>query len=146
MNVRTISIALAALSAAALSAGQPSAAAAGARAEQPSTTAVAPSAVFEQRAEQVLAVYNGTSRFAPLLSTAAAARERKSVAKESAKIEKMFAGFSKRLGPALGIDRIEAETPYRGVVFINFEETQLAMRLGIEPAAPHQVLGFTIKK
>jgi hypothetical protein len=49
-----------------------------------------------------------------------------------------------RLGPIVGIDRIEAETPYKGRVHVNMETGQTSFRIGVQPTAPHAIVGMEL--
>lgn len=106
--------------------------------------AVQPSPAFLERADQILAVYNGQGRMRPLISEKAAMEAKVSPDDVSALMERTFKRMRKRIGPALGVSHVVARTPYKGDVFVNFEKTQASMFLSIEPEAPHKMRSFSI--
>ena len=113
------------------------------RAPAAAAQAVQPSAIFQQRAEELIEVYNGQRNLASIAATPSPGKPTK--AEVSAKVARMFHTMRARAGPALGIDRIVAETPYKGDVYVNLQKTQVRVPLTIDAEAPHKLRAFSIQ-
>lgn len=104
-----------------------------------SVTAVATAAPeFVTAAEAFVAAYNSKTPipFAPPTTDA----KRAAIATGEA----MLRQVRDRLGPIVGIDRIEAETPYKGRVHVNMESRQASFQMEVESAPPHRIRALQI--
>jgi hypothetical protein len=109
-------------------------------AQAPTAGAVAPSDGFTSRAEALVVAFNNKTPVSALFLTTITDDQRKGLARADAMLLRM----RDRLGPIIGIDRIEAETPYKGRVHVNMEAGQTSFRIGVQPTAPHAIVGMEI--
>jgi hypothetical protein len=107
-----------------------------------SPSAVAPSEAFVSRAEAFVTAFNSKTPVSALFVTDLTEEQRRGLANADA----MMIRMRDRLGPIIGIDRIEAETPYKGSVHVNMESRQASFRIGIEPEPPHRIRGMALGK
>lgn len=113
----------------------------GAVAAQASSSAPAaqPSAALQQRAEQLVALINGTVQPADLFAPEALAKV------PAARFTALAASVRERRGEALGVARIELENPNKGTVFIDFAQSQVAIRIRVQEQDPQLIDGLSFQ-
>ena len=132
MNGFMLNIVLAAAASAVASA--PEAAQPGAAA---TPTAVAASPALERRADDLVRLLNGEMAPDQLFTAAVLAQM------PAQRVVALAAQIRSRRGRAIGVSRIEASSPNIGTVYIDFERSQMPLRIGVEQAAPHLIGGLT---
>jgi hypothetical protein len=102
--------------------------------------AATPSEALVSRAEAFVAAFNSKTPVSSLFVTGLTEEQRKGLGRADATLVRM----RDRFGPILGIDRIEAETPYKGWIHVNLESRQSSFRIGVEPQPPHAIIGMEL--
>ncbi len=92
------------------------------------------SRALQQRAEELIELINGHGDPAQMFAPKVLAQV------PGSRLKAIAAALRDKYGAAVGVDRIEATAPNRGRVFINFERTQLSLKLGVEPSAPNLIV------
>ena len=101
-----------------------------------SAPAAQPSAAFQQRAEQLVALINGTAQPADLFAPEALTKV------PAERLMELAASVRERRGEALGVARIEAEAANKGTVYIDFSQSQVALRIRVQEQAPYLIDGL----
>jgi hypothetical protein len=107
--------------------------------QQPATAgaaSVAPSAELEQRAGDLVRMINGEATPEQLFTPAVLAQM------PAERFTRIAEQMRSRRGRAVGVNRIEATDPRTGVVYIDFERSQLPLRIRVQEAPPHLIAGL----
>lgn len=105
-----------------------------------SDSAVKADPAFEQRVTEIVAIMNGKGDIAQTFSPKFLAQV------PAARLAKMTQSMREAYGAAESVSRVDLQTPYRGVVVIDLERSQLELQIGVDPTAPHQVGGLLIRQ
>lgn len=109
-----------------------------ARAGTQEAARVQPSAQLSRRASDLVRLVNGEAKpeqlFAPSLLAQVPAE----------RLLRIAAAVRTRHGRALGVDRIEAETPDSGRIFLTMENSLIELRIAVDPKPPHLVSGLQL--
>ncbi len=99
---------------------------------------VQPSPQLSRRASDLVRLINGEAKpeqlFAPSLLAQVPAE----------RLVRIAAAVRTRHGPALGVDRIDAETADSGKIFLTMENSMVELRIAVDPKPPHMVFGLQL--
>lgn len=95
--------------------------------------AIEASVALKQRGDDLVRLINGEVEPAQIFSSDVLAKV------PAARFVAIVGAVRSKYGRALGVGAIEAESPNMGQVLITFEQTQLPIRVGVQPAAPNLI-------
>ena len=105
----------------------------------PAPAAAQPSAVFTQRANDVLRLINGEGDPAQMFNAAFLAQV------PADRIRGMSEQIRTQAGRATAIEQVQAGADNRGTFVIRLERATLNAQMALDPAAPHQIQGLMVR-
>jgi beta-lactamase class A len=100
--------------------------------------AAEPSAQFSRRANELVRILNGDIPPRQFFSPAFLVRI------PPAEVAEVATQLKSSYGKALSVQRVEAESPTAGTVFVRFERALLRLRMALGPEPPHLVEGLLV--
>jgi len=105
----------------------------------PAAQAVAPDPAFTARANQVVAMLGGTGDYADFFAPAVQAQLPK------AKFDEVTAQLAAIYGKPSAVLGVTNDTPFAGMLRVQFASGVAKVQLGVDPAAPHQVTTLLLR-
>jgi hypothetical protein len=105
----------------------------------PAPAAAQPSAIFAQRANEVLRLINGEGDPAQLFNAAFLAQV------PADRVRSMSEQIRTQAGRATAIEQVQSNAANEGTFVIRMERITLNARMALDPAAPHQIRGLQVQ-